>query len=60
VSADELISYAGSSRSRRAVRQTLDVRWQPSGVIEAKGLPLPFPLTEHLCTSGARLRKVLQ
>lgn len=61
VASDELISYdrlievleAASARS-------LDVRRQPVRVIEAKGIPLPFPLTEHLVYSGARLRDALQ
>ncbi|MFN8627541.1 MAG: NAD-dependent epimerase/dehydratase family protein [Candidatus Binatia bacterium] len=61
VSTDELISYDRLIDTLAAIGgRPLDVRQQPVRVIEAKGLPLPFPLTEHLVYSGARLRDTLR
>lgn len=60
VSPDELISYNRLIEVLETLAaRPLDVRRQPVRVIEAKGLPLPFPLTEHLVYSGARLRAAL-
>ncbi|MBP1685157.1 MAG: NAD-dependent epimerase/dehydratase family protein [Deltaproteobacteria bacterium] len=61
VSPDELISYDRVIETLEAASgRSLEVQRQPVRVIEAKRLPLPFPLTEHLVYSGARLRQALQ
>ncbi len=60
VAPDELVSYDRLIEVLEAAAgKQLDLRRQPPRVIEAKGIPLPFPLTEHLVYSGARLREAL-
>jgi nucleoside-diphosphate-sugar epimerase len=60
VTSDELVCYdrlldvlAG------LVGAALDVQHKPVRILETRGVPLPFPLTEHLAYSGARLRNLL-
>lgn len=61
VAPDELVSYDRLIEVLETISgKRLDVRRQPVRVIEAKGIPVPFPLTEHLVYSGARLRHALQ
>lgn len=61
VANEELISYDRLIEVLAAVSgQPLQIQRQPVRVIEAKGIPLPFPLTEHLVYSGERLRAALQ
>lgn len=61
VCADELVSYDRLIESLETITsRKFDVRRQTVRVLNAAGLPLPFPLEEHLVYSGARLRQILQ
>lgn len=60
VTADELVCYDRLLEVLAAlVKQPLDVQRKPVRIIETRRIPLPFPLTEHLAYSGARLRDAL-
>lgn len=60
VTADELVCY---DRLLEILQElaggSLEIQRKPVRIIETRGIPLPFPLTEHLAYSGARLRDVL-
>lgn len=61
VCADDLVSYDRLIESLETITsRKFDVRRQTVRILNAAGLPLPFPLEEHLVYSGARLRQVLQ
>jgi len=60
VCADELISYDRIIEVLEQITgRKFNTRYQPVRLINAAGLPLPFPLEEHLVYSGARLRNIL-
>lgn len=57
---DELVSYDLIVEVLEAITSSkYQVRRQPVRLINAAGLPLPFPLEEHLVYSGARLQDLL-
>ncbi|MEE8428473.1 MAG: NAD-dependent epimerase/dehydratase family protein, partial [Gammaproteobacteria bacterium] len=60
VCADELVSYDRIVAVLEEITgRKLNVRRQPVRLINAAGIPLPFPLEEHLIYSGARLQGIL-
>lgn len=60
VCSDELVSYDRLIEVFETISgRKLDVRRQPIRLIHAAGIPLPFPLEEHLVYSGARLKRAL-
>ena len=60
VCSDELISYDRLLEVLETVSsKKLNVERKPVRFLEAKGVPLPFPLEEHLVYSGARLQEAL-
>ncbi len=60
VSSGELISYDRLIEVLETITsRSLKVQRQPVRIIEAKGIPLPFPLTEHLVYSGSLLQETL-
>ena len=60
VSAEELISYDRLIEVLEGITsRTFNLRRQPARMLEASGIPLPFPLEEHLVYSGALLRETL-
>lgn len=60
VTAEELVCYDRLLEIlQELVGRSLDIQRKPVRIIETRGIPLPFPLTEHLAYSGARLRDAL-
>jgi 2'-hydroxyisoflavone reductase len=60
VSAEELISYDRLIEVLETITsKKLNVRRQPARIIEARNIPLPFPLEEHLVYSGSLLQETL-
>jgi len=60
VTADELVCYDRLLELLAPlVGRPLEIQRKPVRIIETRGIPLPFPLTEHLVYSGARLREAL-
>ena len=60
VCADELVSYDRILEVLEAITsKKLHVIRQPVHLINTAGIPLPFPLEEHLVYSGALLRDIL-
>ncbi|MBI2957588.1 MAG: NAD-dependent epimerase/dehydratase family protein [Chloroflexi bacterium] len=60
VSAGELLSYDRLVKTLEEIASIkLKVSRQPVRVIEVRGIPLPFPLSEHLVYSGKRLQQAL-
>lgn len=60
VCSDELVSYDLLLEVLETIiSRKLEVRRQPVRLINAAGIPLPFPLEEHLVYSGERLKRIL-
>jgi 2'-hydroxyisoflavone reductase len=60
VCAEELISYDRILEVLETITsRKFNVRRQPARIITASGLPLPFPLEEHLIYSGTSLKDIL-
>jgi 2'-hydroxyisoflavone reductase len=60
VCTEELISYDRILEVlEKITSRKFNVRRQPTRLINASGIPLPFPLEEHLIYSGLRLKNIL-
>lgn len=60
VCADDLVSYDQIIEILETITsKKLNVRRQPARLINASGIPLPFPLEEHLVYSGVLLQDIL-
>ena len=60
VCAEDMVSYDQIMEVLEAITsRKLNVRKQPSRLINASGIPLPFPLEEHLVYSGLLLKETL-
>jgi nucleoside-diphosphate-sugar epimerase len=60
VCTEELISYDRILEVLETITsRKFNVRRQPPRLINASGIPLPFPLEEHLVYSGMRLKEIL-
>ncbi len=60
LSAEELISYARLAEVLAAITgRPIQTRTMPVSEIDAKGIPLPFPLDRHLIYSGDLVRRIL-
>jgi 2'-hydroxyisoflavone reductase len=60
VCAEELVSYDRLIEVLEAISsRKYNVRRQPARLINASGIPLPFPLEEHLVYSGSLLKEIL-
>ncbi|MBI2858256.1 MAG: NAD-dependent epimerase/dehydratase family protein [Chloroflexi bacterium] len=60
VAAEELVSYDRLIEVlETAASRKLEVKRYPARILNARGIPLPFPLEEHLVYSGSRLQAVL-
>ncbi|MDD5095157.1 MAG: NAD-dependent epimerase/dehydratase family protein, partial [Dehalococcoidia bacterium] len=60
VCSEELVSYDRLIEVLETIApRKFNVQRQPVRVIEARGIPLPFPLEEHLVYSGSLLQKTL-
>ena len=60
VCADDLVSYDLLMEVLEEITsKKYKVRRQPTRLINASGIPLPFPLEEHLVYSGSMLKEIL-
>jgi 2'-hydroxyisoflavone reductase len=59
-SADELVSYPRLTEVLEIVTgKRLDIETMSTKEIEARGIPLPFPLDEHLIYAGALIQSII-